>query len=115
LFLGMFSPKKELFLSVWGAETGALVVHGVGGSFDIMAGITRRAPLWYQRHGMEWFYRALQESLRLGRRYLTTNLSFIVIVARATVRRRYRRWRRSARVRGDQPVMVGSSPQGIVR
>jgi N-acetylglucosaminyldiphosphoundecaprenol N-acetyl-beta-D-mannosaminyltransferase len=88
LFLGMSSPRKELFLSTWGMDTGARVVHGVGGSFDIMAGVTQRAPLWYQRSGLEWLYRAKQEPLRLGRRYLTTNLSFIAMVAGAAARER---------------------------
>ena len=86
LFLGMSSPKKELFLSQWGEQTGAHVVHGVGGSFDILAGVTNRAPLWWQRRGLEWLYRALQEPLRLGPRYLTTNLSFMRLVAVETAR-----------------------------
>jgi N-acetylglucosaminyldiphosphoundecaprenol N-acetyl-beta-D-mannosaminyltransferase len=59
----------------------------VGGSFDILAGLTRRAPLWYQEHGLEWLYRAYQEPVRLGRRYLTTNLSFMALVAREMMRR----------------------------
>ena len=88
LFLGMSSPKKELFLSRWGEATGARVVHGVGGSFDVLAGVTKRAPLWYQKHGLEWFYRARQEPLRLGRRYLTTNASFIALLAREVIRHR---------------------------
>lgn len=86
LFVGMSSPKKELFLSRWGEATGAHVVHGVGGSFDILAGITRRAPRWYQKHGLEWLYRVRQEPLRLSRRYLTTNASFMVMVACALIR-----------------------------
>ncbi len=85
LFLGMSSPKKELFLSKWGEATGARVAHGVGGSFDILAGLTRRAPIWYQEHGLEWLYRAQQEPLRLGRRYLTTNVSFMVMLAREVI------------------------------
>lgn len=44
LFLGMTSPKKEIFTAGYGKRTGAHVVHGVGGSFDILAGITKRAP-----------------------------------------------------------------------
>ena len=88
LFLGMSSPKKELFLSRWGETTGASVVHGVGGSFDVLAGLTKRAPVWYQKHGLEWLYRAQQEPLRLGRRYLTTNAAFILMVARQLLRRR---------------------------
>lgn len=87
LFVGMSSPRKELFGARWGHFTGAKVVHGVGGSFDIMAGITKRAPVWWQRHGLEWLYRALQEPVRLGRRYLTTNLVFIALVADALARR----------------------------
>ena len=86
LFVGMSSPKKELFLNRWGEATGASVVHGVGGSFDIMAGLTRRAPAWYQKYGLEWLYRAKQEPLRLGRRYLTTNVSFLALLAREMLR-----------------------------
>ena len=86
LFLGMSSPKKELFMRRWGARTGAAVVHGVGGSFDVLAGVTRRAPAWYQEHGLEWLYRAQQEPLRLGRRYLQTNAAFMAMVAYEMVR-----------------------------
>jgi N-acetylglucosaminyldiphosphoundecaprenol N-acetyl-beta-D-mannosaminyltransferase len=87
LFLGMSSPRKELFLDEWGAATKAHVVHGVGGSFDIMAGDTKRAPLWLQERGLEWLYRAYQEPVRLGRRYLTTNIAFITLVALEMLRR----------------------------
>lgn len=90
LFLGMSSPKKELFVSQWGAGTRACVVHGVGGSFDVLAGLTQRAPAWFQDHGLEWLYRAKQEPVRLGRRYLTTNSSFLTLVARELMRRRLR-------------------------
>jgi N-acetylglucosaminyldiphosphoundecaprenol N-acetyl-beta-D-mannosaminyltransferase len=88
LFMGMSSPRKEVFLSEWGPATGANVIHGVGGSFDILAGLTRRAPVWWQDHGLEWLYRASQEPVRLGRRYLTTNMSFIALVARERMRSR---------------------------
>jgi N-acetylglucosaminyldiphosphoundecaprenol N-acetyl-beta-D-mannosaminyltransferase len=87
LFIGISSPRKEMFVQNFGELTGAKVVHGVGGSFDILAGITRRAPAWWQRHGLEWLYRALQEPVRLGRRYASTNLAFLTLVARAALRR----------------------------
>ncbi|MEU6372623.1 WecB/TagA/CpsF family glycosyltransferase [Streptomyces sp. NPDC046909] len=86
LFLGMTSPKKEIFTAAYGERTGARVVHGVGGSFDILAGITRRAPARWQRMGLEWLYRALQEPRRLGRRYLTTNAAFLLMTAREFIR-----------------------------
>jgi N-acetylglucosaminyldiphosphoundecaprenol N-acetyl-beta-D-mannosaminyltransferase len=87
LFVGISSPKKEFFVSQWGESTQAGVVHGVGGSFDVLAGITKRAPRWCQGLGLEWLYRAWQEPVRLGRRYLTTNLAFMALVARERMRR----------------------------
>ncbi|WP_117210357.1 WecB/TagA/CpsF family glycosyltransferase [Allorhizocola rhizosphaerae] len=82
LFLGMTSPKKELFVAEFGARSGARVVHGVGGSFDVLAGVVKRAPKAWQRVGMEWLYRAVQEPRRLGKRYLKTNIAFVAMVAR---------------------------------
>jgi N-acetylglucosaminyldiphosphoundecaprenol N-acetyl-beta-D-mannosaminyltransferase len=113
LFLGMSSPKKELFVSTWGKDTGARIVHGVGGSFNVMAGVTKRAPLWYQHHGLEWFYRAKQEPLRLGRRYLTTNLSFVVIVASAAVRERFRSRARVISPRGNHEATRNQAAEGV--
>jgi N-acetylglucosaminyldiphosphoundecaprenol N-acetyl-beta-D-mannosaminyltransferase len=80
LFLGMVSPKKEIFLGRFGAGLGVPVLHGVGGSFDVMAGVTRRAPESWQRLGLEWAYRLKQEPSRLWRRYLRTNTRFILQV-----------------------------------
>ena len=87
LFLGMTSPKKEIFLGDYGETLGVPVLHGVGGSFDILAGVTKRAPLLWQRLGVEWLYRVLQEPRRLWRRYFTTNVTFIALVLRELVRR----------------------------
>jgi N-acetylglucosaminyldiphosphoundecaprenol N-acetyl-beta-D-mannosaminyltransferase len=87
LFVGMSSPRKELFLSRWGPATQARVVHGVGGSFDVLAGVTKRAPVRWQRIGLEWLYRLLQEPRRLGPRYLKTNLAFMALAARYAIRR----------------------------
>jgi N-acetylglucosaminyldiphosphoundecaprenol N-acetyl-beta-D-mannosaminyltransferase len=90
LFLGITSPKKEIFIREWGESSGALVVHGVGGSFDVLAGHTRRAPVRWQRLGLEWLYRMAQEPLRLGPRYVRTNGRFLLLVLRerAGVKRR---------------------------
>ena len=81
LFLGMVSPKKEVFLATYGPSLGIPVLHGVGGSFDILAGLTKRAPLRWQKYGMEWAYRVLQEPRRLWWRYLSTNSSFLRLLA----------------------------------
>ncbi|MGI8665374.1 MAG: WecB/TagA/CpsF family glycosyltransferase [Jatrophihabitans sp.] len=76
LFLGMVSPKKEMFLGSYGQAMGVPIMHGVGGSFDVLAGVTKRAPVLWQRLGCEWLYRLLQEPGRLWKRYLTTNSAF---------------------------------------
>jgi N-acetylglucosaminyldiphosphoundecaprenol N-acetyl-beta-D-mannosaminyltransferase len=82
LFVGMSSPRKEIFLARYGDDTGSIIRHGVGGSFDVVAGVTRRAPVFMQRYGMEWLFRLLQEPRRLFRRYAVTNTVFLAMVAR---------------------------------
>jgi len=88
LFLGMTTPKKEIFLGRHGAGLGVPVMHGVGGSFDVLAGVTRRAPLRWQRLGLEWAYRVRQEPRRLWRRYAVTNTVFVGLVALELFHRR---------------------------
>jgi N-acetylglucosaminyldiphosphoundecaprenol N-acetyl-beta-D-mannosaminyltransferase len=81
LFVAMTSPKKERFLATWGPTLGVPVCHGVGGSFDVLAGKVQRAPEAWQRLGLEWLYRVVQEPGRLWRRYFVTNLAFIGLLA----------------------------------
>jgi N-acetylglucosaminyldiphosphoundecaprenol N-acetyl-beta-D-mannosaminyltransferase len=82
LFLGISSPKKELFLARWGTDLGVAVAHGVGGSFDVLAGKVTRAPRSWQRLGLEWLYRVFQEPRRMWRRYLVTNTAFLYLLVR---------------------------------
>ncbi|MBN2560126.1 MAG: WecB/TagA/CpsF family glycosyltransferase [Phycisphaerae bacterium] len=86
LFVGMTSPKKEKFLATWASVMNVPVCHGVGGAFDVMAGKVKRAPRLWQRLGLEWLYRAIQEPNRLGRRYLVTNTLFLWMLAREAAR-----------------------------
>ncbi len=78
LFLGIASPKREIFTNNYFHSSSVPVWKGVGGSFDIYANITKRAPFWIQGIGMEWFYRLCQEPGRMFKRYLVTNTLFIV-------------------------------------
>ncbi len=78
LFVAISSPKKENFIS----QNSAILRNinftmGVGGSFDVIAGKIKRAPLWMQNAGLEWFYRFVQEPRRMWKRYLVTNSLFI--------------------------------------
>jgi N-acetylglucosaminyldiphosphoundecaprenol N-acetyl-beta-D-mannosaminyltransferase len=87
LLVAMSSPRKERFLARWGDALGVPVCHGVGGSFDVLAGKVRRAPVSWQRLGLEWLYRVAQEPRRLGPRYLVTNSVFCALVLSALLRR----------------------------
>lgn len=78
LFVAITSPKKEKFLHKYKDILEKVnFTMGVGGTFDVIAGITRRAPKWIQSIGMEWFYRFSQEPGRMWKRYLYGNAGFI--------------------------------------
>lgn len=81
LFVAISSPTKENFLF----ENRALLkgvnfVMGVGGSFDVVSGKLKRAPLWMQKSGLEWFFRFAQEPKRMWKRYLIGNSKFMALV-----------------------------------
>jgi len=82
LCMAVGSPKQELFLGKWKQEMHVPFVMGVGGSFDVTAGVLRRAPRWMQRLGVEWLFRLAQEPRRLWRRYLNEDMAFFRLVWR---------------------------------
>lgn len=87
LFIGIPSPRKEFWLSAHLRELGVPFAMGVGGSFDVMAGLYSRAPRWACEHGLEWLWRLVQEPRRMWRRYLIGNLLFTALVLRERFRR----------------------------
>jgi len=88
LFLGFGTPAKEYFMHRRHRELDVPFVMGVGGTFDVYAGLVKRAPVWLQRSGLEWAYRLAQEPRRMWKRYLVGNSRFIALVARELVARR---------------------------
>jgi N-acetylglucosaminyldiphosphoundecaprenol N-acetyl-beta-D-mannosaminyltransferase len=86
LLVAMSSPKKERFVMSWSPHLPVPVCHGVGGSFDVLAGTVRRAPARWQRLGLEWLYRVKQEPRRLWKRYLVTNAVFCGMLAAELLR-----------------------------
>jgi N-acetylglucosaminyldiphosphoundecaprenol N-acetyl-beta-D-mannosaminyltransferase len=80
LFVAITSPKKEIFLNKFKNIIKAPFIMGVGGSFDVIAGVTKRAPIWMQKAGLEWFYRLVQEPKRMWKRYLIGNSKFILLI-----------------------------------
>jgi N-acetylglucosaminyldiphosphoundecaprenol N-acetyl-beta-D-mannosaminyltransferase len=87
LFVAISSPKKEQFLGRYQAEMRIPFAMGVGGSFDVAIGRVRRAPLWMQKAGLEWFYRFLQEPRRMFHRYFIEDMAFIWLVIKEAARR----------------------------
>ncbi len=87
VFIAMTSPRKEQFLAQWSRVLDVPVWHGVGGSFDVAAGKVARAPMLWQRLGLEWLYRVKQEPRRLWKRYLVTNTIFARMLFREWLRR----------------------------
>jgi N-acetylglucosaminyldiphosphoundecaprenol N-acetyl-beta-D-mannosaminyltransferase len=85
LFVAMGVPRQEQFIEEQWEQLGARVVIGVGGSFDVTAGLRKRAPVFFQRAGLEWAYRVAQEPRRLFKRYLLTNTQFIGLISRTAV------------------------------
>ena len=81
LFVAITSPKKEIFLNTYKNKLNNVnFIMGVGGSFDVIAGKVKRAPLWMQNSGLEWFYRVVQEPKRMWKRYLVGNTKFICLI-----------------------------------
>jgi len=82
LFIGITSPIKERFMARHKKDLNTPFIMGVGGSLDILAGKTKRAPRWMQKHGMEWLYRIYQEPRRMWKRYAVTNSLFALMLIR---------------------------------
>jgi len=80
LFVAISSPKKEIFLNKYRDILSTPFIMGVGGSFDVVAELVQRAPLWIQKMGFEWLFRLWQEPGRMWKRYLLTNTLFIYLI-----------------------------------
>ena len=81
-FVALGAPKQDVWSYKYCQATGAPIHIGVGGSFDFVAGRTRRAPEWMQRSGLEWFWRLMQEPRRLAHRYLIRDIGFFALLWR---------------------------------
>ena len=67
VFVCLGAPKQELWMAQYGEATGARLLCGLGGSLDVFAGVVKRAPAFWSRMGLEWFYRLCKEPRRIGR------------------------------------------------
>lgn len=108
LLVAFGNPKQEKWIWMHRKRLGVPVAMGVGGSFDILVGDTRRAPRWIQRCGMEWAMRFVQEPARLGPRYLRDFIGLArrlpMALAAAWMQRPFL---------GKSNVDMGSTPQAL--
>jgi N-acetylglucosaminyldiphosphoundecaprenol N-acetyl-beta-D-mannosaminyltransferase len=87
LFIAISSPKKEIFLNKYLEQMDVPFAMGVGGSFDVIAGIVKRAPTWMQKCSLEWFYRFLQEPRRMFKRYFIDDIYFFYLLIKEIIKR----------------------------
>lgn len=87
VFVGLGCPKQEKWMADHRGSIQAVMI-GVGAAFDYHSGVVKRAPLWWQRNGLEWLYRLGSEPRRLFKRYFVTNTLFVFGIARQLATRK---------------------------
>ena len=80
LIVGLGSPKQELFIFHNKERLGVPISLGLGASLDFEAGHIKRAPKWMADHGLEWFFRLLQEPGRMFKRYLIDDMEILFCI-----------------------------------
>lgn len=76
-WIALGAPRQEVFCHKLHERIRPVMI-GVGGAFNVLAGIVPEAPRWMQNLSLEWLYRLMQEPRRLFKRYLVTNTKFLV-------------------------------------
>ena len=83
LWIGMTAPKQEKWTySHWDELKIHCHVGTIGAVFDIFAGTVERAPISWQKHGLEWLYRLIKEPKRMWKRYIIGNTLFIMNITK---------------------------------
>jgi exopolysaccharide biosynthesis WecB/TagA/CpsF family protein len=111
LLVALGAPLQERWIDRWRDHLNVAAVMGVGGSLDYLGGAQRRAPESWQRLGMEWVFRLLQDPRRLWRRYLGRDIPFFVREAAQDVMARARD---SMHVRKDRAVSANTRTETTI-
>jgi N-acetylglucosaminyldiphosphoundecaprenol N-acetyl-beta-D-mannosaminyltransferase len=82
LFVALGSPRQEFWISTYLPSLKVKVCQGVGGTFDVIAGTVRRAPLGWRDMNLEWAYRLLREPRRITRQIVLPKFAWRVLAAR---------------------------------
>jgi N-acetylglucosaminyldiphosphoundecaprenol N-acetyl-beta-D-mannosaminyltransferase len=73
-------PKQEQWIAKYQPLFHGTIFAGVGGSFDVWSGMTKRAPEFYRKLNLEWFYRISSEPWRLKRIYKTLPMFVVKVI-----------------------------------
>jgi N-acetylglucosaminyldiphosphoundecaprenol N-acetyl-beta-D-mannosaminyltransferase len=84
VFVSLGCPKQETWMAQHYQQIEAPLL-GVGAAFEIHAKMIKRAPIWFQKNGIEWLYRLVKEPKRLWKRYLITNSIFVFLLFKKIV------------------------------
>jgi len=80
LWVSLTAPKQDLWIAEHFDRLDVNIAVGVGGAFEVTAGLINRAPLWMQKNGLEWLFRFVQEPRRLFKRYFVEAPKFIPLI-----------------------------------
>lgn len=86
VFVALGCPKQEKWMAAYSEHLPAVLL-GVGGAFPVYAQQQARAPKWMRKIGMEWFFRFSLEPQRLWKRYFITNSRFVLLFAKAWLKK----------------------------
>lgn len=81
LWVGLSTPKQEMFMAEHRDQLGPAIMLGVGAAFDILPGLQRDAPGWIKDSGLQWLYRLHQEPGRLWKRYFYIVPTFVLLIS----------------------------------
>jgi N-acetylglucosaminyldiphosphoundecaprenol N-acetyl-beta-D-mannosaminyltransferase len=81
LWVGISSPRQELWMAEHVNKLDVPVLIGVGAAFDFLSGRKQQAPKWIQRSGLEWLYRFIREPIRMWPRYSRYPLFVLLLFA----------------------------------
>ncbi len=89
VWVGLSSPKQEIWMSEHLGKLNASVMVGVGAAFDFLSGLKPQAPRWMQRSGLEWLFRWATEPRRLWPRYSQYPLFVMLVLAQLSGLRKF--------------------------
>ena len=91
LLVSLTAPKQDIWIAENLSTLNTHLAIGIGGAFEVAAGMIKRAPMWMQKSGLEWLYRFLQEPKRMFKCYFVEAPVFIPLIIKQRFNTRFGR------------------------